>query len=113
MLINSPSFRVVLYSVFAVFVVVTLLLVTLNMLQKKLPNKLPEVLRTWEFLPRPLFKVLCQVTVDQEADIESARQSTETKQPKQTSRVAPLAKENIYSTVDETHIDDFDQKMNF
>lgn len=44
----------------------TLALVALSMIQKKYPNKLPEKLRTWEFLPSSLYEVLCLVNPEDE-----------------------------------------------
>jgi len=43
-----------LYVVIAIILTVGLFITILNILQNRCPDKLPEVLRTWEFLPLPL-----------------------------------------------------------
>lgn len=79
---------------FGVFVIVCLLLIAFHIVQKKFPEKLPKKLQTWEFLPKPVFNVLCKV--DEEND-ESETNKVNSSQPRiGSSKVAPL-QENFYS----------------
>ena len=50
----SLAGRVVIISVLSVVAALVFIVILLNIMQKKCQNKLPESLRTWEFLPKPL-----------------------------------------------------------
>lgn len=124
---------------FGVFVLIVLLLVAFHLVQKKFPNKLPEKLRTWEFLPSCVYDVLCFTLPDEcpsdsediEKNVNMKEMTIEEKQPKKmlvgsASRVAPITNENAYVSVksfnvnqvneiDETNNDDddSDEPMHF
>lgn len=121
---------------FGIFVLIVLVLVAFHIVQKKFPNKLPEKLRTWEFLPSSVYDVLCLTVPEEPSDCEDIEKNVyvkemtiEEKQPKKmlvgsASRVSPLNKENTYvsiksfnmnqvNEIDETNNDDFNDTMHF
>lgn len=135
------SSRILLYTVFGLFVVAAFLLVGLSYIQKKFPNKLPQNLRTWEFLPNRVYDALCFVSEssntlapsssDIYVDVEKNVINGDLKeQPMKVGmnngRVGPLATENMYASVksfnmnptvvediNEENNEDFDQHMKF
>lgn len=135
-LICSQS-RILLYSVFGVFVLLTVALVALHFVQKKSPNKLPEKLRTWEFLPHKLYDALCfipapqspHIYVDVEKNVVTGgleKEQTMKVASANTRVVQPLATENMYASVksfnmnqayvedvNETNNEDFEEHMKF
>lgn len=121
---------------FGIFVLIVLVLVAFHIVQKKFPNKLPEKLRTWEFLPSSVYDVLCLTVPEEPSDCEDIEKNVyvkemtiEEKQPKKmlvgsASRVSPLNKENTYvsiksfnmnqvNEIDEANNDDFNDTMHF
>lgn len=135
-LISSQS-RILLYSVFGLFVLLTIGLVAFHFVQKKWPNKLPENLRTWQFLPHRLYDALCflpapqspHIYVDVEKNVVVGGQDKEEAMKvgaANTRVVQPLATENMYASVksfnmnqayvedvNETNNDDFEEHMRF
>ena len=124
------------YTVFGIFVLIVLVLVAFHIVQKKFPNKLPEKLQTWEFLPSTVYDVLCLTVPEETPDSEDIEKNVnmkemtiEEKQPKKmlvgsASRVSPLTKENTYvsiksfnmnqvNEIDETNNDDLNEPMHF
>ena len=125
--------------VFGAFVLLVISLVAFNLVQKKYPQKLPENLRTWQFLPNRVYDALCFVAtaaalspasdiyVDVEKNVIVGGGEEKEKAMKAGSgRVGPLATENMYASVksfnmnptvvedvNEAHNDDFDQQMTF
>ena len=49
---NCVCFRIALYIVLGLIVVFVSIIILLNILQKRIPTRLPQVFRTWNFLPK-------------------------------------------------------------